>query len=47
MVKEKDKQVFLELADHSGINTSNFNDETMMTTVMDTEIDLKEVTVFK
>ena len=41
MVKEKDKQVFLELADHSNVNTSNFNDETMMTYPLDTEIDLK------
>ena len=39
----KNKVDFLELADHSNINTTNFNDETMMTIRMETEEELKEI----
>ena len=43
----KNKVDFLELADHSNINTTNFNDETMMTIRMETEEELKEIGVIQ
>ena len=46
MVKEKNKREFFELADHSNVDTSNINDDTMITARIDTEIELKEITVF-